>query len=144
MRRSRTLIVAALVVLSAVGCGNEEKEDVLLRIDVDTAGPSIVTNLLVTEDGRGRCDRTDLEPFDEALMRNAREFERRIEALPGTDIVFEGPPNQTIYRAQGRDGRMTWAAGIRDAPSALRGATRLAEDLLDELCGGGDYGGGAD
>jgi hypothetical protein len=134
MRRQRiAAAVVATIVLSAAGCGNPGGDIIAIEVREPTAGTPI-QRLVVTDDGRGRCNAGELERLDSSRLLEAREVERELDELERSE--FPGPSGRRSYRAVMRDATVTWIEGAREPP-VLAKATLLALNLRRELCPGG-------
>lgn len=127
------------LLLVVAGCGNPGGD--LLAIEVRAPGGE-ATRLVVTDDGRGRCNGGELKRLDSARLLEAREVARELEELPGERSDFGRLEDRTNYRATLREAEVTWAQGAQ-RPPVLPKATLLALRLRREACGDGATGGGA-
>jgi hypothetical protein len=140
--RRRALAASALAALAAAGCGNPGGD--LIAIEVREAGAGTpATRLVVTDDGRGSCNGSELERLPSERLLEAREVEREIERLAVNDTRLPPLRGRRSYRAETPDGSVTWSEGFRPAPEGIAEGTLLALKLRRELCprGGAPAGG---
>jgi hypothetical protein len=127
-----TIAAAAAAAAVLAGCGNPGGD----LIAIEQRGPAGAHRLVVTDDGRGRCDGGELERLDSSRLLEAREVQREMEELPGERTYFGVLRDRTTYRATMRDAEITWTEGAR-RPDVLPKATLLALNLRRELCAAG-------
>ena len=132
MRRAIALVAAAAAVLA--GCGGDAGE--LLAITTSGGGGDN-HRYVVTADGRGSCDRGEVQQLPSDLTLDAREVERRLRKLAKERASFtEGPPGARRYVMVNDDGIVTWVEGARDAPEVVAKGIVLVQSLKRELCPG--------
>ena len=132
-RRAGALAPAAALAVAAAACGNPGGD--ILAIEVrDPAPGTPIHRLVVTDDGRGRCDAGDLERLDSARLLEAREVQRGLEDLSGERSEFGGPTGRRSYRADMRNATVSWVEGAAPVPEVIPKATLLATRLRRELC----------
>ncbi|HEX8067637.1 MAG TPA: hypothetical protein VF520_14050 [Thermoleophilaceae bacterium] len=128
-----TATLAAAAVLATAGCGNPGGD--LFSIEVRDPTPGTpVHRLVVTDDGRGRCNAGELERLTSDRLLEAREVDRELGGLWERDANLGAVPGRRSYRAESRKGTVTWSEGARPAPPAIAKATLLAVRLRRELC----------
>ena len=130
MRRAAPLV--ALVALA--GCGNPGGDILAIEVREPAAGTPI-QRLVVTDDGRGRCNAGELERLDSDRLLDAREVQRELDELPGDRSDYTGPRGRRAYRAETRESDVTWIEGAPRVPEVIPKATLLALNLRRELCG---------
>ena len=124
MRRAAPLL--GLVLLA--GCGNPGGDLIALEErSVHT------TRLVVTDDGRGKCNGGELQRLESERLLEAREVERELSELANERTNFPAPGGGRLYRAQMREATVTWTERSR-GESVLPKATLLTIELRRELC----------
>jgi hypothetical protein len=132
MRRAATSFAALAAALLA-GCGNPGGD--LMSIEVREPTPGMpIHRLVVTDDGRGRCNAGELERLSSERLLEAREVERELDDLLKRDARLPPIPGRRGYRAETREGTVGWSEGARPAPPVIAKATALALKLRRELC----------
>jgi hypothetical protein len=132
MRRAAPALVALAAALLA-GCGNPGGDLMSIEVREPTAGTP-VERLVVTDDGRGRCNAGELERLSSERLLEAREVERELDDLLKRDARLPPIPGRRAYRAETREGTVTWSEGARPAPEVIAKGTALALKLRRELC----------
>ncbi len=127
MRRWAPVLLAAL----AAGCGGESGDLIALETSGGPAGTDRA--LVVTEDGRGRCDGGELRPIANQLLIDARELERELSETSDDERRFTGAEGRD-YVARFRDGTVRWSEGTEPKPELLARLELLALQLGRELC----------
>ena len=131
-RRTAALALSGAA-LAATACGNPGGD--ILAIEVrDPAPDRPIHRLVVTDDGRGRCNAGDLQRLGSARLLEAREVQRELEDLSGERSEFSGPSGRRSYRADMRNATVTWVEGAAPVPEVIPKATLLATRLRRELC----------
>jgi hypothetical protein len=125
--------IPLLALLAIAGCGNPGGDILAIEVREPTAGTPI-QRLVVTDDGRGRCNAGDLERLRSSRLLEAREVQRELEELSGDRSEFRGPRGRRAYRAETPDATVTWVEGAPNVPDAIPKATLLALNLRRELC----------
>lgn len=133
MTRAALLAVATAALVA--GCGNPGGD--LIAIEVREPEPGTpIQRLVVTDDGRGSCSGGELERLESGRLLETREVERELKEHLERDASFQPTrPGRAVYRAESRDGTVTWTEGATPAPVAVAKATALALKLRRELCG---------
>jgi hypothetical protein len=121
--------LAAATAVAASGCGGGSGD--LLAVEVEG------TRLVVTNDGRGRCDGGDLVRISSDDLIAAREIERGLldEAHDGRSFGGDRPGRRR-YVLRIRAGTVRWAEGARGLPPELPRAQLLSLRLERTLCRG--------
>ncbi|MEX2196169.1 MAG: hypothetical protein WD844_12865 [Thermoleophilaceae bacterium] len=127
MRRWAPVLLAAL----AAGCGGESGD--LLAIEVSGGPQGTDRTIVVTGDGRGRCDGGELQPISNQQLIDARELERELTELDEEERRFGGGEGRS-YVARARDGALRWSEGTEPKPELLPRLELLALQLGRELC----------
>jgi hypothetical protein len=129
-------MLAALAIaaaLAAAGCGNPGGD--LMAIEVTEPSGGEPTRLVVTDDGRGRCDDGKLQRLSSERLLEAREVHRDLGDLFDRHATFQPDrPGRRLYKALSRDGNVTWTEGASPAPPEIAKATLLALNLQRDLC----------
>lgn len=128
MRRWAPVLLAAF----AAGCGGESGD--LMALETSGGPRGTDRSLVVTEDGRGRCDGGELRPIANQRLIDARELERELTELPEGERRFTGGEGRD-YVARVRDGTVRWSEGTAPKPELLARLELLALQLGRELCG---------
>jgi hypothetical protein len=90
--------------------------------------------MVVTDDGRGKCNDGELERLDSERLLEAREVERELQELADKGRTnFPDDLGGRHFRAQMRDATVTWRERSAQDP-ALPKATALTLKLRRELC----------
>jgi hypothetical protein len=131
MRRAAPALAALAAALLA-GCGNPGGDLMSIEVREPTAGTP-VERLVVTDDGRGRCNAGDLERLPSERLLEAREVERELEDLVVRRVRPRALPGRRAYRAHMREGTIGWSEGDVSEPVLPKG-TLLATKLRHELC----------
>jgi hypothetical protein len=133
-RRATTLALsAAALALSAAAlalsaCGNPGGD----LIALEERGVHF-NRLVVTDDGRGKCNGGELQRLESERLIQAREVERELSALAEERTNFPNDLGGRHFRAQMRDATVTWRERSQQDP-ALPKATALTIQLRRELC----------
>ena len=131
LRRCKPFRGAALVAaiaLTALGCGNPGGD--LIALEERSVH---FTRLVVTDDGRGRCNDGELQRLESGRLLEAREVERELRELADERTNFPDPTGGRQFRAQMRGVTITWMERSQQDP-ALPKATALTLKLRRELC----------
>jgi hypothetical protein len=132
MRRACAVGAVALAI-AASGCGGSAGD--ILAIEVSGGFSGERRSLVVTEDGRGRCDGGELRPIESRTLIDARQVRRDLEQYADRGARFEGPrADRRVYAARTRDGAVRWVEGAPGLPRVLPEAASLALRLERELC----------
>jgi hypothetical protein len=110
------------------GCGNPGGD--LIALEEHGAH---FTRLVVTDDGRGRCNGGELKRLADGRLLEAREVERELRELAEEATNFPESTGGRQFRAQMRDVTVTWMERSRQDP-VLPKATLLTLKLRRELC----------
>ena len=129
MRTGAAGLLLAAAVLA--GCGGEAGD--LLAIDV-SGGPGGEHSLVVTDNGRGRCDDGDEKTIESDRVIDAREVEREAQELIADGRTFEERAGRRRYRLSTKEGELSWSEGEPGLPEVLPKAQLLALELERELC----------
>jgi hypothetical protein len=130
----RRLVPAVAVLAAAVsGCGGEAGD--LLAVE-GSGGARPAHRIVVTGDGRGRCDGSELRAIPSERLIEAREVEREIEELADDSATFPEEPGRRRYVLRTNDGIVRWSEGARGLPPELPEASLLALRLERDLCRG--------
>ena len=125
--------LATAATLAAAGCGNPGGDLMAIEVTQPAGGPT--TRLVVTDDGRGRCDDGKLERLSSERLLEAREVHRDLGDLFHDHATFDpDQPGRRVYKALSRDGDVTWTEGASPAPPEIAKATLLALNLQRDLC----------
>jgi hypothetical protein len=129
----RWAAAAAAVAALVAGCGGESGD--LLAIEVSGGPVRGTERIVVTEDGRARCNGGELEAIPNARLLDAREVEREMEPLAEKGASYPATgPDRRHYLARTRDGNVSWIEGARATPKVIGEATLLALQLERQLC----------
>jgi hypothetical protein len=121
------LVTAA--VAASPGCGNPGGD----LIALEERGAHF-NRMVVTDDGRGKCNDGELERLPSARLLEAREVERELQGLADRGTTnFPEATGGRHFRAQMRDATVTWRERSTQDP-ALPRATALTLKLRNELC----------
>jgi hypothetical protein len=129
--RRAALAAAALL---AVGCGGSAGD--LLALEV-AGGPRGGTDrLVVTDDGRARCDGGELEAIGSAELIEAREIARELTGLAneGRSFPAASERGRRHYVARVREGTVRWTEAAPGRPEVLPRAELYALRLGRVLC----------
>jgi hypothetical protein len=131
MRRGAAAAAAVAALVS--GCGGESGD--LIAIEV-SGGPLRTTErIVVTEDGRARCNGGPLGEIPSMRLLDAREVERKLEPLAAKGAIYSAPAEgRRRYLARTRDGNVRWVEGARGTPPVIGKATLLALQLERQVC----------
>lgn len=128
------LALAALVALLMAGCGGDPGE--LLTVSTSGGGGDN-HRLVVTGDGRGRCDHGDLRTLPSSHVLDAREVERELKDPAKQRATFmSGPPGARRYVFSTNDGLVSFVEGARGAPPVVPKGIALVQELKRDLCPG--------
>jgi hypothetical protein len=123
------LRLTPLALLALVGCGNPGGD----LIALEERGAHF-TRIVVTDDGRGKCNGGELQRLESARLLEAREVERELNELADTGRTnYPGPGGGRHFRAQMRDATVTWTERS-SSEEILPKATLLTIRLRRELC----------
>lgn len=122
----------AAVAALAVGCGGESGDVLALEVSGGPGGEE--RRLVITEDGRGRCNGSDLRPLANERLIEARELERELADLPEEERRFADGGGRS-YVARLRDGAVHWSERTPAKPELLARLELLALQAGRELCG---------
>ena len=113
----------------AAGCGNPGGDQLAL----EESGAHF-NRLVVTDDGRGRCNDGELERLQDGRLLEAREVERELRELADKGrTIFPENTGGRHFRAQMRGVTVTWRERSAQDP-ILPKATLLTIQLRRELC----------
>ena len=129
MRRVGAAAAASIAALA--GCGGEAGD--LLAI-AGSGGARPDHEIVVTGDGRGRCDGGDLSSIESDRLIEAREIEREVEDLANDSREYMSVPERRRYVMRTNDGTLRWSEGSPGLPEELPRAALLALQLERELC----------
>jgi hypothetical protein len=128
MKRAVVVLVALLA-----GCGGGAGD--LVAIEVSGGPVKGTEHLVVTEDGRARCNAGPLEPITNDQLLDAREIERDLEPLAKDGATYPATgADRRRYLARTRDGSVRWTEGAKGAPSVIGKATLLALQVERQVC----------
>ena len=123
------LRLTPLALLALAGCGNPGGD----LIALEERGPHF-NRMVVTDDGRGKCNDGELERLDSGRLLEAREVERELQELADAGTTnFPEDTGGRHFRAQMRDATVTWRERSRQH-EVLPKATLLTIQLRRELC----------
>lgn len=133
MRRPPAAL-ATLVVAALAGCGGESGD--LLAVEVAGGPAAPGRTIVVTSDGRARCDGGALRPITSGRLIAAREIERDLADLArgGTDLGATAAPDRRSYVARTRAGTVRFVEGEPGNPAVLARLELLALQLGREVC----------
>lgn len=124
-------MLAALAAGALGACGGESGD--LLAIEV-TGGPRGGERaLVVTEDGRGRCDGSALSAIPNERLIETRELERELTELAEDDRRPTAAGGRD-YVVRFRDGAARWSELTEPKPEVLARLELLALQLGRDLC----------
>jgi hypothetical protein len=126
----RALLAAALL----AGCGSSPGDLIAIEVSGGPAGGA--NRLVVTSDGRGRCDAGALTQLPSDRLLEAREVERELQDLAEKGAAFEAAPaaDRRRYVARTQAGAVRWTEGQPGIPAPLPEAQLLALRLERQLC----------
>lgn len=129
----RAILAVGLALLA--GCGGESGD--LLAVEVAGGPAGGERTLVVTNDGRGRCDGAELRRIESDRLIEAREVERDLQDLAedGTDLGGDPTGDRRAYVARIRAGTVRWVEAEPGNPDVLPRLELLALRLGRELCG---------
>lgn len=128
MRRLATVGCAAALL---AGCGGEAGD--VLAIEVSGAPGGGDHTLVVSEDGRARCDGGELEAIESAQLIEARDVARELEELDEAELRLPAAGGRA-YVARVPDATARWSERSPGKPEALARAELLALELGRALC----------
>jgi hypothetical protein len=134
MRRT-TAAAAVAAALATAGCGGSAGDLLSIRSNGGQAGDD--HTLVVTGDGRGRCDGGKTLKLSSRLVIDAREVERETAPLARRAADYLPVPERRRFVLTQREGTVRWSEGSPDLPKVLPQAQLLALELRRELCPGG-------
>ena len=126
MRAVRLIPLGALAALA--GCGNPGGD----LIALEERGARL-NRMVVTDDGRGRCNDGELRRLPDGRLLEAREVERDLRELAERATNFPEATGGRHFRAQMRGVTVTWRERSAQDPVLPR-ATLLTLRLRRELC----------
>jgi hypothetical protein len=135
MRIAPAALAPALVLLASCGATAGD----VLAIEV-SGGPLHAKQILVvTEDGRGSCDRGKLREIPNDELISAQGVARDAKPLAETSATYTGGGRDGArqYLMRLPQGNVQWTEGRPGIPAALARAQLLALRLGRELCGAG-------
>ena len=119
----------ALLLVLLAGCGNPGGD----LIALEERGAHF-SRMVVTDDGRGKCNGGELKRLDSQRLLEAREVERELQELADTGRTnYPEDTGGRHFRAQMRGATVTWRERSAQEP-ALPKATLLTIRLRRELC----------
>jgi hypothetical protein len=127
----RLVAVALGASALVVGCGGSAGD--LLSIEV-SGGPGGAHTVVVSGDGRGTCDRGDLEALPSETVIDAREVEREAGEPAGEGTSYPPRRGARRYALETDDGVVRWSEGTPGLPEVLPKAQLLALQLERQLC----------
>lgn len=130
VRSASTAALAAAALWA--GCGGGAGD--LIAIEVSGGPRGAEHSLVVTGDGRGRCDGGELRPIANERLIQARELERELSELPEGARRL-APGEGASYVARAREGTLRWSEGSPGKQELLARLELLALQLERELCG---------
>lgn len=132
MRLALLATVAAALILE--GCGGTAGD--VLAIEV-SGGPLPAKQILVvTDDGRGSCDRGRLRDIPNQRLIDAQGLAHDAKPLAETAASYGAPRRGARrYLLKLPQGDVSWTEGTLGIPAALARAQLLALQLGRELCG---------
>jgi hypothetical protein len=131
MTRAAALAALACAVVAA-GCGGEAGD--LIALEVSGGAEERPLEIVVSGDGRGSCNGSDLAELPSALVIDAREVEREIADLAEEGADFGRASGQRRgYVARTNAGTVRWREGATQ-DEVLGKAALLAVELERELC----------
>jgi hypothetical protein len=132
MRRALTLVAVAAAI-AASGCGRDAGD--LIAIEISGGPQPGKTTLVVTQDGRGTCNGSELRQIESETLIEARKAERELEPLLEDGAEFPGPEEgRRTYVVRTKAGSVRWVEGTPGLPRELPETARLALQLERELC----------
>ena len=129
MRRLRATAVAVLVLAA---CGGESGD--LLAVDVSGGPAGQDRRIVVTNDGRARCDGGELERIASERLIEAREIERDLEEPAEEGRRYPAAGAGRRYVARVRAGAVRWGEGGAGKPQVLARVELLVLQLGREIC----------
>jgi hypothetical protein len=127
--RGRTIAGAAVAALLA-GCGGTAGD--LLALEV--AGAGATRRVVITGDGRARCDSGELRAISSDELIEAREIERELTDLAESGRTYRGGRGLRRLTALTRAGTVRWREAAPGRPAVLARAELLAVRLARALC----------
>lgn len=127
----RALAVAGCAAALLAGCGGEAGD--VLAIEVTGAPGGGDRTLVVTVDGRARCDGGELEAIENAQLIEARDLARELGEL-GDDERRLAAAGGRDYVARTRDGTVRWSERSPGKPELLARVELLALELGRAVC----------
>jgi hypothetical protein len=134
VRRIALAAALAVAVAGAAGCGGESGDLIAVEVAGGPAGGE--RTLVLTNDGRGRCDGGDLRPVESDRLIEAREIERDLRDLAedGADLGGDAADDRRAYVARIQAGTVRWVEAEPGNPTVLPRLELLALQLGRELC----------
>jgi hypothetical protein len=129
-RLRRGLGPALALALGACGGGSGD----LIALERSGGAQPQPLRIVVTSDGRARCDGGPLRAIGSELLLDARETERELGDLAETNRSFGRRPNRPRYVARTDDGTVRWTEGT-PLPPELPRAQLLLLRLRRAVCG---------
>jgi hypothetical protein len=132
MRLVTGAAVAAALILQ--GCGGTPGD--VLAIEVSGGPLPAKQTLLVTDDGRGSCDRGRLKDIPNPQLIDAQAIAHDAKSLAESGASYPAArPGARRYLLRLPQGDVSWTEGAPGIPAALARAQLLALQLGRELCG---------
>lgn len=124
--------MAAALILQ--GCGDTPGD--VLAFEV-SGGPLRAKQIvIVTDDGRGSCDRGSLKDIPNQRLIDAQALAHDAKSLAESGASYGGPrPGARRYLLKLPQGDVSWTEGTPGLPPALARAQLLALQLGRQLCG---------
>ena len=130
------LVPGAAVAFALIlgGCGGSAGD--VLAIEVSGGPLPAKQTLVVTDDGRGSCDRGSLRDIPNQRLIDAQALAHDAKPLAETAASYGVPrPGARRYLLKLPQGDVSWTEGTPGIPAALGRAQLLALQLGRELCG---------
>jgi hypothetical protein len=132
--RPAGLVAAAATAAALAGCGSDTADLMAIRDTASGVAGTTRTEIRVTDDGRGACNRGPLAELPSQMLLDAREAKRDLRPFAKRGANFTvGGPNEREFVVRTFDGTVRW--GPRPGlPAAIGRATALALRLERRLC----------
>ncbi|HWH45142.1 MAG TPA: hypothetical protein VNT32_10455 [Thermoleophilaceae bacterium] len=132
--RASRFLPPALAAITLAGCGGSSGDVLAIQV---SGGGATRHEIVVANDGRGRCDRGELRRIEDGRLVDAREIATEVADLAqnGESFGEEATGARQAYVLRTTDGTVRWVEATRGLPDPLPRAELLAVALRRELCG---------
>jgi hypothetical protein len=128
------LAAAALVLFSAAGCGEIESPDLFI-VYRSGSGPQARLTLVVSEEGRVKCDGHEAGRLEDPQIIKARDIQEDLKQPASEHLALAPRPGSVLrYYVRDVDGNVRFSDNSQGQPKVLRELALFVLQTAQQRC----------